>query len=351
MIRPQPRVGLANQTSRLTVSKSFHLACPVLIIGGTILFILPLSRSDILKRPHDSSDDLDGTKRVRLDHDAWLLELHAKIWNRKDRWQELHHTVEITAAHYDELQERLDKLYPDRHTREYHAGSEGVLSTKLELLRNFKPPLVAPPPELSTRADNEQAENNEEEENNDSDDLRSLFPVTLEYLDLSCLELENMTLRMPLVFLIRNEYKILSELVDRQGSAIISGQPGTGRIPVFLCLPLPSNGCVHDQWFPILIPNPQRCCISCFRYHHNDHLWPSGSGKIVAYVDTDEKKFEPQNFIRHRSVKIIAASSPKGMDQPWMKQMGNAGLPITFASALWTDTELFVTGFVLFLRV
>ena len=46
---PQPqtlRVGLATPTLRLTVSKSFHLACRVLIIGGTILFLLPLSRPE-----------------------------------------------------------------------------------------------------------------------------------------------------------------------------------------------------------------------------------------------------------------------------------------------------------------
>ena len=70
---------------------------------------------------------------------------------------------------------------------------------------------------------------------------------------------------------------------------------------------------------------------------------PSGSGKFVAYVDGDEKEFEPQWFIW--SVEIIAASSLKDTDQPWMKQMGNISFPIAFAPALWTDSELFVAGF------
>ena len=342
--------------------------------------MLPLSCSVVLKRPHpDSPDDLDGTKRMRVDNDAWLLELHSKIWDRKDLWQELFHTVEITAAHYYELQERLGKLYPDRHTRDYHAGSEGVLSTKLELLRNFKPPLVAPARELAAHTDNERAENNEEEENNDDDkgnndddegnndddDPCSLFPVTLKYLDLSYLELENTTLRMPLAFLIRNEYEILSELVDRQGSAIISGQPGTGRIPVFpLMLDLTQTQGKTTYFYLRMVVAMINGSPFLYQtlggtvYHVSDTIttitsWPSGSGsgKIVAYVDADEKKFEPQSFIRHRSVKIIAASSPKGTNQPWMKQMGNVGFPITFASALWTDSELFVTGFVISLRV
>lgn len=164
-----------------------------------------LSRSVALKRSHpDSPDDLDGSKRARHnDDDAWLLELHSKIWGREDRWHELFHTIEITTAHYDELQERLDKLNPDRRTGGYfaRADSAGVLSTKLEVLRNFKPPSVAPAPELAAHADNWQANNNEEEEeeNDDNDDPRSLFPVKIQYLDLSCLERTKLRSQMPLL--------------------------------------------------------------------------------------------------------------------------------------------------------
>jgi hypothetical protein len=87
-------------------------------------------------------------------------------------------------------------------------------------------------------------------------------------------------------------------------------------------------------------------------YHVSDTIttinsWPSGSGDIVAYVEADEKKFEPQMFMRHPQVKIIAASSPSGTNQPWLTQMGNVGFPLTLATALWTDSELFVTGFVI----
>ena len=87
-----------------------------------------LSCSVTLKCPHPDLDDLDSTKRMQHDHDAWLLELHEKIWNQKDRLQELFHTVEITTAHYDELQDCLDKLCPNRHTREYKACSKNVMS-------------------------------------------------------------------------------------------------------------------------------------------------------------------------------------------------------------------------------
>ena len=89
-------------------------------------------------------------------------------------------------------------------------------------------------------------------------------------------------------------------------------------------------------------------------YHVSDTVtmitsW-SGSADIVAYVDADEE-FEPQMFIRHPRVKIVAASSPRGTHQLWLKQMRNVRFPLTFATALWTDSELFVTGFVISLRV
>jgi hypothetical protein len=295
------------------------------------------------------------SKPTRLDDDAWLPELHAKIWGREDRWQELHHTVEITAAHYDELQGRLDKLYPDRHTRRYQTSSERVLSTKLDILRNFQPP---PAPELVAHADNEQAE----EENNDDDDdeLRSIFPVTIEYLDLSCLQLENTTLRMPLAFLIRDEYRILDDILDNlDGSGIISGQPGTGKILVFLLMLhltqiQGKTAYIYHRMVRSMI-NGEPFLYQSLRgivYHVSNTItainsWRSRSGNIVAYVDADEKKFEPQMFIRDPLVKIIAASSPSGTNQPWLTQMGNIGFPLTFAIALWTDSELFVTGFVI----
>lgn len=52
----------------------------------------------------------------------------------------------------------------------------------------------------------------EAEGNNDGidDDLRSLFPVKIRYLDLSCLELQNLPTRLPLPMLIRDEYDIIT---------------------------------------------------------------------------------------------------------------------------------------------
>jgi len=38
---------------------------------------------------------------------AWLEEVHSKIWNKKELEPELFRKVEITQAHYTELQKRL----------------------------------------------------------------------------------------------------------------------------------------------------------------------------------------------------------------------------------------------------
>jgi hypothetical protein len=78
-------------------------------------------RSDILKRQlPDSHDDFDHPKRSHtVNEAAWLTEIHSRIWGQEDRRQELLTTVEITAAHYKELEDRLTKRYPNRHSEMY----------------------------------------------------------------------------------------------------------------------------------------------------------------------------------------------------------------------------------------
>ena len=146
---------------------------------------------------------------------------------------------------------------------------------------------------------------------------------------------------MPLVFLIRGEYAILSNLLETVDSAIISGQPGIGRSPVFLLMldltQTQGKTAYLDVQMIWSIINGSPFLYQTLGgtvYHVADTITTVTSLSSRAYVDADAKKFEPQSFLRHRSVKIIAASSPQGTEQPWMKQMG---FPMTFASALWTE--------------
>jgi hypothetical protein len=153
---------------------------------------------------------------------AWLMEIHRKIWNRKDRQQKLFRTITIEFTDYERLEKRLAGLRSGRREAAYSANTAEILPVKLAFLQSI--PSVASDP-LN------------EEKVGDSydlyDELRTLFPLTLEYLDLSNLGLQVSSPRMPVPLLIRQEYRALSKLLgelpmDCGDSAIITGQPGTG---------------------------------------------------------------------------------------------------------------------------
>lgn len=178
------------------------------------------------------------SKRLRTDdhlQHAWLFDLHSKIWDRKDLEQELFYRLEITAAHYVELQKRLDDLYPNRSSEDYQNGN--VLSIKLNILRSFAPPPEALIQVTSTGGDDEQ-----NEVDGMDDELRALFPDTVTYMDLSSLKLKKPPPRIPLPLLIRKEYGIITNMLNKlpegnAGSVIISGQPGTGETFILLFSP------------------------------------------------------------------------------------------------------------------
>jgi hypothetical protein len=223
-------------------SRSFHPVLPLLIINASILLVLLLSFSDTFKHLHPpyTSDDADRRS------DAWLVEVHSKIWDRQDLSSELYHKVEVTVAHYDALQERLRKLHPDRDSSNYIAGANDVLSIKLEILQAYQPiPASASSPSVQgAHSGNEQIlgkndEDLEEESDGNDTELSSFLPATLDFLDLSSLGLQNEPRRLPLPLLLRQEYSLISQLIEERptsssGCVIVSGQPGTGEVLVFL---------------------------------------------------------------------------------------------------------------------
>jgi hypothetical protein len=166
------------------------------------------------------------------------VELHSKIWGRQDLLPKLFREVEVTVEHYDALQKRLKELRPDRDSPDYNGDVDTVLSTKLDILLSYEPPMLTP-----AHPDNQQTGSKDLGENDDDTnvELRSLFPAKIKYLDLSSLELAEMTERLPVPILLREEYHLISQLLEQlpkgiAGCAIISGQPGTGTILPFLCL-------------------------------------------------------------------------------------------------------------------
>ena len=162
----------------------------------------------------------------------WLQELHKKLWNRKDIYQELFRSVTLTLADYNKLQESMTKLYPNREDNDY---LDGVLAAKLAVLQSKNnhsvadhgPEHIVPPTHHDHDDDHTGGDNEVDEE------IRSLFPFSLQYLDLSSLNLQFRPWHLPLPLLVRQEYDFLTRLLDdlpkgRSGSAIITGQPGIG---------------------------------------------------------------------------------------------------------------------------
>jgi hypothetical protein len=196
-----------------------------------------------LKRGHSPSRSGDN-KRLRTDdQDGWLFELHSKIWNRKDLKHDLFHKLEITAVHYVELQKRLGNLYPNRNSENYRNGD--VLSIKLNILQSFVPSQEALIQFAYPGSDDEQIQVEKDEDKEDNygmdDELRAFFPATVTYLDLSSLKLKKPPLRLPVPLLIRQEYIIITNMLNElpegnAGSVIISGQPGTGEALLFFPL-------------------------------------------------------------------------------------------------------------------
>ena len=68
---------------------------------------------------------------------------------------------------------------------------------------------------------------------------------------------------------------------------------------------------------------------------------------IVAFVDGDEEDYKPDEFLRRRSVQLIIASSPKGSNMKWIKQLGPYSSFTRLVVNLWSQEELLITGLVL----
>jgi len=159
--------------------------------------------------------DDEGTRA----HLQWLQELHSKTWGRGELGQQLFREREVTKDLYYALQDRLKQKNQDRDSPQYNGYRHNVLSDKLEILQLTNP---------------RHPVDNKDREGDGYSDVHPLFPDTLKYLDLSSLELKYESGRFPSPVLLRKEYDHISKLIDGlprsgDGSAVVSGQPGTGE--------------------------------------------------------------------------------------------------------------------------
>ena len=67
----------------------------------------------------------------------------------------------------------------------------------------------------------------------------------------------------------------------------------------------------------------------------------------MAFVDGDDGDYAPIRPLRRRTVQLVVTSSPKGTNQPWMKQGGQGSSVHALVTKLWSYNELILTGLVL----
>ena len=189
-------------------------------------------------RSYDTDSDSDDL--------PWLREVHSRIWNREELRPQLFRDVLVTQSHYDALQERLEEVHPDRDSPRYDGRKFDVQRIKHDILQFFTPAETLSPrlPDNNRVRGVEDVRNRGDDEDEDEDEdvreIQSLFPSSLRFLDLSSLGLKKMlTPRFPSPLYLRQEYKVLSDLINEQpqngrGSVMVSGQPGTGEFLVSL---------------------------------------------------------------------------------------------------------------------
>ena len=180
------------------------------------------------------------SKRQRLADDAnssWLKEVQSKIWKNERLAPELFQTVEVTKAHYTELQRRLKEQHPGRDLPEYDGRGHNVRDVKLDFLRSIT---SSSPQHFDNNENRVGHDGHPEASNEDVFEINTYFPFTLRFLDLSTLNLkEQVPDRLPLPLFLRQDYDDISALIkkeprSKQGSVMVSGQPGTGQVLVSL---------------------------------------------------------------------------------------------------------------------
>ena len=182
----------------------------------------------------------------------WLEEIHSRIWSRKALERDLFRKVEVTRAHYDELERRLNDQHPYRNLPDYNGAENNVRSIKLDVLRSTFPEKLRHPdsnedrvdddndPEASDEGVSEMDVDDPEAIDEDGSPINTISSFTLNFLDLSGLNLrERPPKGLPLTMFLRREYNHISALIEKrprngQGSVVVSGQRGTGELLVSL---------------------------------------------------------------------------------------------------------------------
>ena len=195
----------------------------------------------------------------------WLVELHKKLWAKSHLFDQIFRVANLTTADFVELQLRLESNDSSRSHPSYK--TQDVSSIKADFLRekscgatlelpvdkDGNPKLVpsvsqvvppSAPPVLDDAMDVEaDAEADPAPQSPgyiiaDANELSAgstaIFPCAIRYMDLTTLELENSSIPVKPLTLIRDEWNLMIDLFNARkrgirGSAIFTGSPGIGE--------------------------------------------------------------------------------------------------------------------------
>jgi hypothetical protein len=197
----------------------------------------------------------------------WLVELHSKLWGKRDLFDEIFRTVTLTQNDFIELQQQLHSHDPERNSDS--SESKDVTTIKAGFLRskstadptafahfdatpngNLAPKLVfdttcdvTPPIPSEDTAAIDSSEHvdamNVDLDYIEKDSLylstggTAIFPCTFRFMDLTVLGLTHF-IRTPQLMLLRNEWGNMLDIFNKRergirGSAVFTGQPGIGK--------------------------------------------------------------------------------------------------------------------------
>ncbi|KAF8273633.1 hypothetical protein EI94DRAFT_1913870 [Lactarius quietus] len=294
-----------------------------------------------------------------VDTAHWLVELHEKLWGKKELEDQIIRTVALNVADYFCLQGDLDGRNPTRGSDEYQP--EDVLSVKVNFLRSkqnvtssafpqqavhsnpnptassgstISPSILADDADVDDLVDLPEITVDGDEE---AEVLGSIFPQQIHYLDLTTLNLKKSwkARGLPLVMLIRSEWETLLDSFSkrergRDGSVFLTGQPGIGKtcflyyVLVTRLLRAQPTIFQHMDGRVFVVTDEVRLRRPADTIDGDD---------VVALVDGDRQNCIPDPFIvGNENHRILLTSSPKTRkDRSWIEQLcpATSQLPTT----------------------
>ncbi|KIM44988.1 hypothetical protein M413DRAFT_25378 [Hebeloma cylindrosporum] len=275
--------------------------------------------------------------------EPWLPELHSKLWKQEQLRPILFRTVDITRAHYAELEKRLNEAHKTRNLETYMATN--VISIKLDVLQNFIPAV----------ADKVNSEVSDDGPDNlCPDELFEFLPAKIRYLDITPLELQHLP-RISFPMLIREQYDVMSTILyDQQvlegisGSCLITGQPGAGKTSYLYVLLIDRLLRGKDTIFQSINGRIYEISNTGVLELPLSTLPTLSGNELLVLVDGDGNQAAPMHEVHAPRARIIVASSNKDKtSRRWMKQI--PGVPaMAYMINPFSSKEFLLTGIFLY---